>query len=154
MKGRARQACLLLVLLCQPASLAAAEDAQKDWCRPQQTYFDSYERASSSLKFAVRELGGAIHCNRDDIASASTVIIALFTVVIVCYTISLAKSTKFSALIAEKAPIELERPWVILDGAMIIRRERDDETPIPHTKIQEHWQITSDHRVMPVRDNR
>jgi hypothetical protein len=48
-----------------------------------------------------------IHENRDDIAAVSTTVIAIFTIVLVYFTIKLAGSTRIAADAANNPPTQL-----------------------------------------------
>jgi hypothetical protein len=70
------------------------------------------------------------------VIALSAVITAFFTGILGYFTVSLARSTRIAANAAEKAVIEIERPWLFLEGATV--RPRDPRTM---TIIQNNWYI-------------
>ena len=73
------------------------------------------------------------------VTAYATIVIALFTILLGLFNASLAKSTRRAAIAAENALIELERPWVFVEGARIIRRDMPGQEPIPN-----NWYISTD----------
>ena len=67
----------------------------------------------------------------------ATIVIALFAVILGLFIASLAESARRAAKVASKALIELERPWVFVEGARIIRRDMPGQEPIPN-----NWYIS------------
>jgi hypothetical protein len=76
----------------QPYPIQGCED-QENTYRP--------EKSQSVTIIIVREVGCFIHKNRDDIAATSTLTIAIFTIVLVIFTVRLARATKIAALAAK-----------------------------------------------------
>jgi hypothetical protein len=67
-----------------------------------------------------------------DSTSFYTFMLALFTGVLSASTIMLWFATRRSALIAERALTEYERPWLFLQGATVRRRENPGQALIPN----------------------
>jgi hypothetical protein len=65
-------------------------------------------------------LNDFVYRNRDDINAYSTIVIAIFTAILGMFTVSLARSTRVAAEAAEKALVDLERPWLFIENAIII----------------------------------
>jgi hypothetical protein len=71
--------------------------------------------------FGLSSITEFVHNNRDDINAYSTIVIAIFTAVLGVFTVSLAGSTRLAAQAAERALVDLERPWLFIVGATVIR---------------------------------
>jgi hypothetical protein len=71
------------------------------------------------------------------VTAFATIVIAVFTIVLGLFTVSLAKSTRKAANAAEKALVELERPWLFVEGATITRREIPGQALIPN-----NWSVS------------
>lgn len=67
-----------------------------------------------------------------DSVSFYTFMLALFTGVLSASTIMLWFATRRTALIAERALTEYERPWLFLQGATVSRRENPGEALVPN----------------------
>jgi len=66
------------------------------------------------------------------VTAYATIVIALFAVLLGLLNASLAKSARRAANAAENALVELERPWLFVEGAKIIRRDMPGQEPIPN----------------------
>jgi hypothetical protein len=67
----------------------------------------------------------------------ATIVIALFAIILGLFIASLAESARRAAKVASKALIELERPWLFVESAKILRREMSGQENIPN-----NWYIS------------
>jgi hypothetical protein len=138
---RTYQSLLLLLLLSGASFPSTVDHPPADYCKPQKTNYSSYEDSSAPLKFFFREIGRTIHCNRDDVSAAASLIIAAFTIVLGSFTVSLARSTRKAAYAAKKAAdvseqalTVLERPYLLIEEPIISRDHLI--TQAPHEELR------------------
>lgn len=100
----------VLCLLHSPSFSSPIDQSPECRSDAQQDKYSSYENEPSPLGFALTIL----HCNRDDVTAGSTVVIALFTIILGIYTTSLAYSTRKVVALATDEFVSTHRPELII----------------------------------------
>jgi hypothetical protein len=106
--------CMTIFVVSSPLPCHAEIKAGKRHEQSRPTYKD----CSSMVSAVFTPIGDFIHTYKDEITALSTLVIAIFTTILGCFTISVARSTRIAAGAADlsaRAAVAIELPIIRIE---------------------------------------